>query len=385
MRVVRSIAVVLLAAIAVVPAFAQEGSPPGPVHPPASAVQAQKPVPPQSPQTLTRRVTEVRLPVTVRDPHGELALELGPEDFQVYDDNQLQHIEHFDVGGEPLRVILVVEDSSRVASLLAGVRKTGIIFTEAVIGANSEGAVITFDGAPRTVVKFTKDHDRIQKAIAQLKPGDDGAHLYDALYRAIQMLQEQPPKFRRVIVAVSESFDDGSNIKLDGVLRDAQLANVSVYSLGLSTTAAKMRTPPTQAQETTITPPGTFAHPGINGMPQTPVTMQQSQGNADILAVIETLAKLGIHLVTTESLEAASAATGGDHISTFHDASMETAMTRIGAELHGEYILSFLVPADAPYGYHYLNVKVSKPGYKVYTRPGYFLSPPATPATSGNQ
>lgn len=385
MRLLRPPAIMLLAAFAAALAFAQEGSPPGPVHPRANQQQSKPSEPPQAPRQLVSRVIEVRLPVTVRDTHGELALDLGPEDFQVYDNDVLQHIEHFEVGGEPLRVILVLQDSARVAPLIAGVRKTGIIFTESVMGANGEGAVITFDSATHLVVPFTSNHDRVQKAISRLKPGDDGSRLYDALYRAIQMLEVQPSKFRRVIVAVSESYDSGSTIKLDGVLRDAQLANVAVYSVGLSTTAARMREKPGQAAETTITPPGTFAHPGINGMPQTPVTMQQSQGNADILAVIETLAKMGIHLVSSDSLEAASAATGGDHVSTFHDASMETAMTRIGAELHAEYTLSYQVSADATPGYHSITVKVSHPGYRVRTRLGYFLSPPSGSTPSGNR
>jgi VWFA-related protein len=383
MSLLRPLAVLSLAALSfAAPLCAQEGSPAGPVYPKMPAQQG-KPHVQQKP--LVRRVSVVRLPVSVRDSHGELALDLGPEDFQVYDDGVLQHIEHFDVGGDPLAVVLVVENSSRVAPLLAGVRKTGIIFTETVMGANSKGAVISFDDTSQLVVPFTTNHDRIQKAISRLKPGDDGAHLYDALYRAVQMLEEQPSTHRRVIVVVSESYDSGSTLKLGSILRDAQLANISIYSLGLSTTAARMRTQPGQAAQAQIGPTGTFSRPGLNGVPQTPATVVQNSGNANLLAVVETLVKMGVNLISPEALEAASAATGGDHVSTFHDRSIERGMDRIGGELHAEYTLAYEVAADAPYGYHEITVKLSRPGYKIRTRPGYFLAPPNGSTTSNKQ
>ena len=402
MRIPCSLALFFLSTLAAAaPLAAQNQSPNGPVHvqpgQTAKAGQAKPQAQQAKPQEQTQeqqtgqqeqqqkpfqvRVNVVRLPVTVRGPQGQLVLDLGPEDFQIYDNGDLQHIVHFDVGGDPMAVVMVVEGSSRVAPLMDGIRKTGILFTETVMGANGEGSVISFDDTSKLVVPFTYDHDRIQKAISDLKPGDGGAHLYDALARAVRMLENQPPNRRRVIVAVSESVDTGSVTKLGSVLRDAQLANISIYTVGLSSTAAQLRSAPSQASGPTFGPPGTFSRPGVPGTPQTPLTMQQTSGNVDMLSLVETLVKLGINLVSPEALEAASAATGGDHVKTFHDNSIEQAMNRVGQELHAEYTLAYDAPTGGPWGYHQITVKVTKPGFDVRTRPGYFLAPPAGSTT----
>jgi VWFA-related protein len=385
MRVSWSLTLFFTGALALAaPLAGQSQRPTGPVHvQPGQTVPTPLPKAQQQQQKpLQFRVNVVRLPVTVRAPDGHLALDLGPEDFQVYDNGALQHITHFDVGGEPMAVVLVIEGSARVAPLMAGIRKMGIVFTETVMGANGEGALISFDDTSKLLVPFSFDHNRIQKAVDDLKPGDDGSHLYDTLLRAVKMLENAPPNRRRVIVAVAESVDTGSETKLETVLRDAQLANISIYTVGLSSTAAQLRAAPSQATGPTFGPPGTFSRPGVPGSPQTPITTQQSSSNVDLLPLVEDLVKMGINLITPQALEATSAATGGDHINTYHDNSIQQAMYRIGEELHAEYTLAFDAPAEGPWNYHEITVKVRRPGFKVRTRPGYFLAPPNGSTTS---
>lgn len=386
MRVpVSLVGLLTLAALgAATPLRAQQRVPAGPVQ-----VQPGQTAPPPRPKAaepqkvIRRRVVEVEVPVIVRNPRGHLAVDLGPEDFQLYDNGNLVHIEHFNISSEPPSVVLVVENSSRIAPLLAGIRQSGILFTNYVMGAQGKGAVLAFNDKSDLLVPFTVDADRIQKAITDLKPAGSGAHLYDALSRAVEMLQEEPKGQQRVIVTVAESVDTGSLEKLSSVLQNAELANVSIYSIGLSTLAAQVRTPPGQYAPPQASPPGTFTRPGVPGTPQTPTTMGQASGNMDLMAVLETLVKLGVHLVTPEALTAASVATGGDHINTLKDDAIQDAMERIGSELHAAYVLSFQAPQDGPWGYHKITVRLDRPGYRLITRPGYFLSPPNGTTVSG--
>lgn len=378
-------AVLALAALGAAPALrAQRRTPTTPVQvqpgqtAPAPPARVRVPTP-----QIRRQVKEVSVPVTVRDPRGRLALDLGPEDFQIYDDGNLVHIANFGLVSEPPAVVLVVENSSRIAPLLPGIRKSGILFTNYVMGAHGKGAVLVFNDKSDLVVPFTQESDLVQKAISDLKPVDAGAHLYDALGRAVQMLEGQPENQQRVIVTVAESVDTGSLDKLTNVLQDAELANVSIYSIGLSTATAEFRTPPGQYAGPQASPPGTFARPGIPGTPQTPSTMAEASGNMNLMAVMEMLVKMGLHLVTPEALSAASAATGGDHFGDAKDVGIQDDMERIGSELHAEYMLSFQAPQDGPWGYHRITVKIDRPGYHLLTRPGYFLSPPGGTTTSG--
>ncbi len=345
--------------------------PPGQVLSPTLANSGQTPQRP-----LRVRVNLVRLPVTVRGPHGHLAINLGPENFLVYDNGNLQHIRHFDVGGSPMSVVLVVETSSRVSPLLPTIRKTGILFTDLVLGANGEGALIGFGDKTHLLVPFTASHDRLEKAIHDLKSGDSGVHLYDALYRAVQMLQDQPQNRRRVIIAISESKDTGSLNGIESVLRDAELANISIYTIGLSTASAKVRAKPTQASGPQFGPPGTFSNPGYPGVPQTPLSMRQQSGNVNPLPLIEMLVKMGVHLLSRKALKAAAAATGGDHVSALRDSSIQQAISRFGREMNAAYTIAYRAPTNGPWGYHTITVKVTEPGYSVRTRPGYFIAPP---------
>lgn len=346
----------------------------------APSTQSLSPTVAQSGQAEQRplhvRVNLVRLPVTVRGPHGHLAVNLGPENFLVYDNGNLQHIRHFDVGGNPMSVVLVVETSSRIKPLLATIRKTGILFTETVLGANGKGAVIGFNDKPHLLAPFTTNHNRLEKTINDLKAGDKGVHLYDALYRAVHMLEDQPQNRRRVIIDISEAKDTGSINGLESVLRDAELANISIYTIGLSTSSAMLRAQPKQAAAPQFGPPGTFPAPGYPGVPQTPSTLQQQSGNVNPLPLIEMLVKMGVHLLSRKALKASAAATGGDHVSTRRDSSILQAMTRFGEEMNAAYTIAYRAPTNGPWGYHTVTVKVTEPGYRVRTRPGYFIAPP---------
>src|SRR5437899_10416577 len=89
------------------------------------------------------------------------------------------------------------------------------------------------------------------------------------------------PGRRSVIVAVCEAADTGSESKLGQVLREAQLANVTIYTVGLSTTAAELRAPPKQSRPPQTGPPHTSPLPPIPGTTQTPTTEQQRYGKTE--------------------------------------------------------------------------------------------------------
>jgi VWFA-related protein len=353
-------------------------APPGPLHPRPGAPIEQAPVPKvlQPPPQIHVRVNVVSLPVTVRDPRGDLAFNLGVREFRVYDNGTEQLLSHFSVGGGPLSLALVVETGSRIEALLPAVRRTGIIFTQVVMGPTSQATVIGFDDEIRELVPFTADHDRIDKAIEKLPEGTSGARLYDALARAVTLLENQPESRRRVIVVLSEAADSGSESKLGAVLREAQLANVTIYTIGLSTTAAELRAKPSQAGPPQIGPPGTFPAPGLPGQPQTPSTQAEAQGNINLLPLVAWLVERMANTEASRSLSVASAATGGRHISTFRDRSIENAMDEIGGELHAQYLLAYRPAGSDVYGYHQIRVEVTRSGYAVRARPGYYLAPP---------
>jgi VWFA-related protein len=320
------------------------------------------------------RVATVNAPVAVIDAKGQLVLDLEQKDFHVLDNGVPQHIDTFDLAGAPLSAVLVFETSARIAPLLPAVQKAGIVFTQNVIGPSGEAAILDYDDRVEQLLPFSVDADQIDKTIQNLKAGSDGTRLYDALARGMNLLRDRPPSRRRVIIVVGEARDSGSEEKLGVILREAQLSNVVIYTVGLSTTAASLRAQPHQTIAPQATPPGTF---GINQMPgtaQTPTTMeQQGSGNVDLLALAEYTVRNVTAVVKERPLEVATAATGGLYQSTFKDRTIENAIDTIGGELNAQYTLSYSPVGSDAVGYHQIKVTVDRPGVKVRTRPGYYI------------
>ncbi|OLB31857.1 MAG: hypothetical protein DMG41_16980 [Acidobacteria bacterium] len=327
------------------------------------------------------QVAMVTTPVTVRDSRGVMVHDLDAKNFQVTDNGMAQKISHFDLGGDPLSLVILVETSSRVEPLMPEIRKTGILFTQTVMGPTGEAAVVGFNDSVDKLQDFTTNAETIESTIANLGPGTSSLKLYDAMAAGVEMLSDRPqatrekPGRRRVLLILSEAVDEGSQKTLGEVLRQAQLGNVTVYGVGLSTTLAEMRSKPKPPQGTGL-PVGTLPPPP--GVPDTP-TLEENRAGVDLTAAAVWIVQHVRGEVGGNPLEVAAAATGGASLSTFKDRSIEKAIDEIGGELHSQYTLSY-TPTDADLtGYHEIKVSVIRndaKNLKIRARPGYYLAPP---------
>ena len=332
---------------AAAPSARCQDAPPGPLHP-KPGVQPE-PMPPaeQLKHAIHVRVNQVTTPVIVSDSSGEMVLDLKEPNFKVYDNGTEQKIDHFDVGGDPLSIVLVIEASSHIAPMFPTMKRAGIIFAETVMAQTSEAAIISYDSTVDLRAKFTTDTDGIRETIEHLPIGVDDSLLYDAMARGIGMLSERPAVRRRVMLVVGEAQDSGSEARLGEVLRQAQLSNVTIYSIGLSTAMADLRGKPEHINE-----------------------------NPDLLALAVWLVKTGKNALTTNSLAVASKATGGLHMNPVRDRSIEKGMDAIGGELHAQYTISYRPSGEDPEGYHEIKVEVDRKNVTVRARPGYYIAPP---------
>jgi len=377
-------ALTLTLLLVLVGAAVRAQAPSGPI-PPKAGVEVQ--LPPRDTQAKVKvQVALVNTPVTVRDGRGEMVHNLEARDFQITDNGIAQRISHFDLGGDPLSLVILLETSSRIEPLLPQVRKTGILFTQTVMGPTGEAAVVGFSDSVDKLQAFTTSSDTIESTVAHLREGTSGSKLYDAMALGVEMLSGRPeatvdkPGRRRVLMILSEATDAGSEAKLGEVLRRAQLANVTIYSVGLSTTRAELQAKPKDTRPQ-ITPPGTFPLPPQPGVPQTPTSEENRYGNIDLMAAAVWIVQHIHDQVKDHALEVAATATGGAHLSTFKDRSIERAIDEIGGELHSQYNISYTpAGADTP-GYHEIKVNIIRndaKSLKVRARPGYFLAAPET-------
>jgi len=353
-------------------------APTGPLPPkPGVAIQQ----PPKN--EIKVQVALVTTPVTVRDLRGEMVHDLEAKDFRVTDNGAAQKISHFDLGGDPISLVILTETSLRIEPLLPEIRKTGILFTQTVMGSTGEAAVVGFNDSVDKLQDFTSNADQIENTIANLHAGTSGSKLYDGMAAGVEMLSSRPqataekPGRRRVMLILSEAVDHGSEKNLGGVLRQAQLANVTIYSVGLSTTRAELQAKP-KAPERPNLPVGSIPPPP--GVPATPTYEDNYRyGSADLMAAVVWAVQHIHDQVKGNALEIAAAGTGGAHLSAFKDRTIEKAIDEIGGELHSQYTLSY-TPADADAaGYHEIKVSVLRrdaKNWKIRARPGYYLAPP---------
>ncbi len=369
----------------VIAGSASAQAPAGPIPPRPGAPIQEAPKP--SPAQIKARVLLVTTPVTVRDADGRMLHNFDENDFRVFDNSVEQKITHLDVGGDPLSLVILLQNSSRIDALLPELRKTGILFTQQVMGPSGEAAVVAFNDSIDKLSDFSTDADRIEKTITRLKPGTSGSKLYDAMAAGVEMLTSRADASsdptgaargksrRRVLLVVSEATDAGSAAKLGEVLRRAQLENVTIYSVGLSTTRAELQAEPRKTAPR-ISPPGTFPLPPQPGTAQTPSSEEQRHGNINLLELVAWVISHAKDQVMDHALEVATAATGGMHLPTFRDRSIETAIDEIGGELHAQYSLSYTPTGSNDYGYHEIEVRVKRPKLTVRARPGYYLAAP---------
>jgi VWFA-related protein len=353
-------------------------APEGPMTP-APEVKIQQPPPKR---TIKLRSILVNTPVTVLDAKGEMVHTLQQGDFHITDNGVEQKITHFDLGGDPISLAVVVETSSRIEALMPGLRKTGIVLSQAVTGPTGETAIIGFNDSVEKLLDFTADSEKVERTMAQLKEGTSGTKLYDAMALAVEMLSKQPEVsaadlgHRRVMLVVAEAHDQGSDAKLGEVLREAQLRNITIYSVGLSNTRAMLQKKPEYKRPPNPVPDGIAGLPTPPGTVQTPTTQNDQYGNIDLLALAVWAVEHIKDKIVSHALEVSATATGGEHYATWRDRSIEKAMDDIGGELHSQYTLTYAPTGTSTEGYHEITVRVSRTDLTVRARPGYYLAAP---------
>ena len=213
-----------------------------------------------------------------------------------------------------------------------------------VTGDRGRIAVIAFDDEVQILQDFTGDTREIREAFEAIQPrAIRSGKMLDAVWQSVQMLKTAPQNARRVLLILSESRDRGSATKLPRAIEITQRAGVTIYPATYSAYAS-----PWTSKDATPMPGG----PDYAG------------GVADLF-----------RLAKTNAAEAFARATGGEHFSFETMVGLENAITRAGAELHSQYLLSFVPRESKNEGYHRIAVGItSHPGVVVRARPGYWPS-----------
>jgi VWFA-related protein len=308
-------------------------------------------------QVTTR---EVIVPVTVTDAKGEFVLYLEEKDFFVYEDGIQQTINSWELGGESLGVVLLIDTSSRHSAMQSTLHRSASIFTSTVM-LDGEAAVVTYDSTVDVVQPFTESHESVERAVAGTKFNGGATNLYDGMAASIELLKTRPPARRRILVIMGESQDTSSKAKLREVLREAGNANISIFVVGLSGVVADVHES------------APLKLPGLPPIQPGPCIDAQQRSCFDLASATTWLLQRGTNEIKRHQLELAAAATGGIDYRAFRDSQIQLELDRIGAELHAQYVLSYNPSSKWTPGFHRITVNVHRANTTVRTRPGYYV------------
>lgn len=328
------------------------------------------PVSTRDPDTIVVNANVVIAPTTVRDNNGNFVNGLQLQDFELYDNNKLQKV-NADVRDEPLSLVVAVQRSSNLEVFLPKIQSIGTMLNQLVAGQDGEIAIVGFDHRIQVMQDFTQEGTKVSEAMKKMTPGSSNHAVVDAVSQSIRMLTHRPADRRRVLLLIAEKRDRGSELRLREALEQAQFANVSIYSLDISTIVAALTDKGAPPRPPSI--PAEAQHlPG--GYAATPTIVEQNYYNGNYIPVFVDIFKAVKSIFVDDTLDVFTRFTGGREYSFIGEKSLEKAVAGIADELHSQYLLSYAPNNQTEGGFHEIKVIVNRPKLEVRTRPGYWVA-----------
>jgi VWFA-related protein len=336
--------------------------------------------------TITTQSTLVLVPALVHDKSGQLVFNLKVDDFTLTDNGIPQKLRlEQDSGGEPLALVVCIEGGGEAVAKIDRFVPL-IAMLEAIAGGVPHRiAVVGFDSSPVLVTNFTSDNDAAErgiKALIQDNNGDGKGAILDSLAFSLDLLRKQPPAYRRAILLLSETHDNGSHIAIDDAMRNLSDSNTAIYSIAFSSTVAQAKHEAAKISQPDTPGPahGCFSrNPNDPNVDLSKSAAQQDLDCLDLLAPPLALARaafVAIRGSLQQNIpEAAARLTGGEYFTLGNQKQFERDLLAISNHISNRYVLSFQPQAPRA-GYHVL--KLSVPGYahlQVAGRTGYWAEP----------
>ena len=302
-------------------------------------------------------MTQVVVPVTVKDSSGRLVPDLRKDDFRIFEDAVEQKIAFFSADAVPLSIIILIDNDlkSKEARQVAD----SLLALVAGLSPNDEAFVCRFDQFFHEGHGFTNDQDKLLTELKRTRLDEDSSSppssaainegptinghsstgdapnisgttiaikgqptkaLDDAVFNAAQLLKDRDPerKRRKIILLISDGVNAPkfNTNNYDTTIKDLLRYNIAVYGVGV--------------------------------------------GSAYFNRRFERLAKYAHD-------------SGGDVYYGLKRKDMEELYSRVTEEARNQYTLAYN-PTDTNRGaeYHSIEVRVKRTGLTILTREGYY-------------
>lgn len=299
--------------------------------------------PSRDPPTFRVSTSVVVAPTLVETRQGQPVFGLKASDFTIYDDGveQAVHMDA-DLDTQPVALVVCVERGREGPLEFDIVRHLGPLLELFAGGSRGKVALVGFDSRPVWMDPFTTDTELVAHDLATMPAGDGGAAILDAVGYSVNLLEQQPASYRRVLLLIGEPRDRGSrHFQAPQLVERMGTSNTLVLSLAFSPSKA----------EIAAWAKGE-AGGGMNLLAPLLMTVDAMRRNAP-----KTLAELS----------------GGEYEPFTRERTFEARVAEVASHARNRYILSFH-PTDPTPGLHTLQVKLrnAPAGARVVARNSYW-------------
>lgn len=175
----------------------------------------------------------VTIPVSVYDRYGLYIPGLKKEEFKIFEEDKEQQIEYFGTTDKPFSVILLLDTSPSTEYKIEEIQAASKAFVRQLKPAD-QVMVIEFDGNSHVLTDFTKDRNKINRAIDNADFGYNTS-LYDAVeYSLIKKFTKI--EGRKAIVLFTDGVDTTSfKATYDKTLYEAEESGVLIFPIYYNT------------------------------------------------------------------------------------------------------------------------------------------------------
>jgi VWFA-related protein len=321
------------------------GEPPAQSQPrPAETPRGFPADPNENMPTFRVSTSVVIVPTLVEKNSGEVLYGLKPQDFAVFDNGVPQKVQvDDDLDTQPVSLVVCIERGRDAPLEFDKIGKLGPLLELFTRNGRGDIALVAFDSKATWVEPFSQDTDSITRDLKQMPAGDGGAAILDAVGYSVNLLEQQPPDHRRVLLLISESRDHGSHhFNIPQLVERIGTSNTLVLSLVFSPGKAEI--------------------------------IDWGRGNTNGGNELNILAPLvmTVNAMRRNTPKTLAALSGGEYDPFTKEKGFELRVAEVASHARNRYILSFH-PSDLTPGLHTIQVKLTQDyGAHVVARNSYW-------------
>jgi VWFA-related protein len=324
----------------------------------------------------------INVTATVVDRNGRFIPGLQQSDFIVYEENELQEVTHFSNERVPVSLGLVLDTSgSMVGEKITNALMAVDRFLTRLLSPDDEIFLYKFNNFPDLVQNWTKDRERLSRAIRRIN-ASGGTAMYDAVAESVPLAQTGQHR-KRAIVLISDGNDTDSQASLAEVKQLIRESEVMVFAIGIDGQATDFFGFPPTTRGPMPPPPAPSPFPGARRprgpggviLPQIPGGLSQFQWPFPQGQGRPRVQRGADDRVNVNALREITDDSGGrtEVVRTGRD--LESATANIADELSQQYYLGYSSTTKKDGRWHSIRVETRDKSFRVRARRGYIATP----------